>query len=219
VPKRPRRLETVDGDQHLLDLRPMPMQRHRVASRGPGVAEADHAADIFQPQHRVDDWQREDHVLAGIHRAILLQNFIGRDAACDHRVPDDLAFRNAGTRRHAAADDRPAKHPFAPEPMRFVDTKCDILAGAEHEQEIRRIDRRADQMPGIDVGDFRLGRQPCGIVHGPPRSQSDALMPRIPGSAKSIFIALDCEAAAAPWPMAATPRADDRTCSSAAGCA
>ncbi|NEV03187.1 YdcF family protein, partial [Bradyrhizobium sp. UFLA 03-164] len=40
--------------QHLLNLRPMPVQRHRIAPRGPAVAEADHASDIGETQRRVD---------------------------------------------------------------------------------------------------------------------------------------------------------------------
>src|SRR6266404_9207881 len=47
VPLRPRRLETIDHDQHLLHFRPVPLQRHRIAARRPGIAETDHAADIF----------------------------------------------------------------------------------------------------------------------------------------------------------------------------
>src|ERR1700722_15839322 len=49
VPERARRIEVVDRDQHLLDFRPVPLQRHRIAPRGPAIAEADHAADVRKP--------------------------------------------------------------------------------------------------------------------------------------------------------------------------
>src|ERR1700692_2749667 len=55
VPERARRLETVDGDQHLLDLRPIAVQRHRIAPRRPGIAEANDAADVCKPERRFDD--------------------------------------------------------------------------------------------------------------------------------------------------------------------
>ena len=86
MPKRPRRRKAVDHDQHLLHFRPVPVQRHRIAARGPGVAETNHAADICKSQRGVDDRQREDHVLAGVHRAILAQDDFSRDAARDHRT-------------------------------------------------------------------------------------------------------------------------------------
>jgi hypothetical protein len=92
MPARKRRLKTVDRDQHLLHLRPMPVQRHRIAARRPGVAEADHAADIFEPDRSLDDGQGEDHVLAGVGRAVFFQDAFVRDAACDHRGLDDLAL-------------------------------------------------------------------------------------------------------------------------------
>jgi hypothetical protein len=129
---------------------------------------------------------------------MFLQDLFGRDAARDHRVADDFALRKArtrrkaGSRRYAAADDRPAKQAFAPEIEGFIDATRDILAGAEHEQEIGGLDRRADQMLRIDVGNFRLGRPPDGIFHGPPRAESGATMPCLAGFTKSRFIALDC---------------------------
>ena len=60
VPKRPRRFETVDHDQHLLHFRPVTVQRHRIAARSPAIAETDHAADVDEPQRGIDDRQRED---------------------------------------------------------------------------------------------------------------------------------------------------------------
>ena len=111
--------KTVDHDQHLLHFRPVPVQRHRIAARGPGIAETDHAADVGEPERRVDDRQREDHVLAGVHRAILSQDDVGRNAARDHCAGDDLAFRQIRSRRHAAAHDRPAEIPLAPQPAGF----------------------------------------------------------------------------------------------------
>ena len=92
MPERQRRRATVDRDQHLLDLGPVPVQRHRIAARGPAIAEADDAADVFQPERRVEDGQREDHVLAGIHRAVLFDNMFRRDAALNHRRLDDRAL-------------------------------------------------------------------------------------------------------------------------------
>ena len=112
VPERPRRPKTVDHDQHFLHFRPVPMQRHRIAARGPGIAEADHAADVGEPERGIDDRQREDHVLAGVYRAILSQDDVGRNPARDHCAGNDLAFRQIRSRRHAAAHDRPAKIPF-----------------------------------------------------------------------------------------------------------
>ena len=38
----------------------------------------------------------------------------GRNAARDHGIRDDLAFRQLGPRCHAAAHDRPVEKPFAP---------------------------------------------------------------------------------------------------------
>ena len=167
MPQRPRRLEAVDHDQHLLDVRPVPMQRHRIAARGPGIAETDHAADVFQTDRGVDDRQREDDVLAGVHRAILSQNDPGRNAARDHRRRHDLAFRKPRPRRDPAADDGPAKIAAAPEPRGFRDALVDILAGAEHEQEIGRLQRGVDQMLRIDRGNFVFARQSHALVgHG-----------------------------------------------------
>ena len=159
VPERPRRRETVDHDQHLLHLRPVPVQRHRIAARGPGIAETDHAADIGEPQRRVDDRQREDDVLAGVLRAMLSQNDAGRNAARDHRTGNDLAFRQIRSRRHAATHDRPAKKTLPPQPAGLVDPFVDILARAEHEQQVGRPQRRLDQMPRIDRGDLGLRRR------------------------------------------------------------
>jgi hypothetical protein len=69
------------------------MQRHRVAARRPGVAEADHAADIFEPEGGFEDRQREQHVFAGVGGAVFLQDAFGRDATGNHRGLDDRAFR------------------------------------------------------------------------------------------------------------------------------
>src|SRR5882757_4128521 len=77
VPERARCFKTLDRDQHLLNLRPMPVQGNRIAARGPGVAETDHAADIFQPKRGLDDGEREDHILAGVGRAMFLQDAVG----------------------------------------------------------------------------------------------------------------------------------------------
>src|ERR1035437_9530946 len=72
VPERQRRVEAIDSDQHLLHLRPVPVQRHRVAARRPGVAEADHAADIRQAQRGFDNGQREHDVLPRATMAALM---------------------------------------------------------------------------------------------------------------------------------------------------
>jgi hypothetical protein len=48
---------------------------------------------------------------------------------------------------------------LAPEPARFIDARVDVFARTEHKQHIGWPERRLDQMPRIDVGDFGLGRQ------------------------------------------------------------
>ena len=196
VPERPRRPKTVDHDQHLLHFRPVPVQRHRIAARGPGIAEADHAADAGEPERGVDDRQREDHVLAGVHRAILSQDDVGRNTACGHCIGNDLAFRPIGSRRHAAAHDRPAKKPFAPQPAGFIDALADIHARAEHEQQVGRPQRRLDQMPRIDRGDLGFRWRSRGWdCHGNSlfirecRTKCRAQR----RFAKSHFVSLDCE--------------------------
>src|SRR5689334_6643288 len=57
VPALSRRGETVDGEEHLLHLRPMPVQGHGIAPTRPAIAEANHAADILQSKRGVDDGQ------------------------------------------------------------------------------------------------------------------------------------------------------------------
>ena len=167
MPERPRRRKAVDHNQHLFHLRPVPVQGHRIAARGPAVAETNHAADIRKPQRRIDDRQRKDHVLAGIHRAILAQDDFGGNAARHHRIGNGFAFRTVRSRRDAAADDRPAKIALAPEPDRSIDAFVDIDARAEHEQQIGRFQRRDDQMFGVDRSNLGLGRQSrASIGHG-----------------------------------------------------
>jgi hypothetical protein len=63
-----------------------------------------------------------------------------------------------------AAYDSPAEKAFAPEPESLADTRGNVLARAEHEQEIGWLERRADQMPRIDRGDFGLARQAVGSI-------------------------------------------------------
>jgi len=77
----------------------------------------------------------------------------------DHRPLDDLAFGSLRSRRDSAAHDSPAEKAFAPEPESLVHTRGNVLARAEHEQEIGWLERRADQMQRIDRGDFGLARQ------------------------------------------------------------
>src|SRR5206468_1087636 len=67
VPELARHAETIHRQEHLLDFRPVPLQRHRIAPRGPAVAEADHGPDIGEAERRVDHRQREQHILAGVH--------------------------------------------------------------------------------------------------------------------------------------------------------
>src|ERR1035437_8578076 len=78
----------------------------------------------------------------------------------------------------------------------FIDTPRDILARAEHEQQIGGLDRRADQMPCVDVGNLSLGWQSgVPILHSPPRfvtGTGGATMPCTGRIAKSRFIAPDC---------------------------
>ncbi|MGY3408556.1 hypothetical protein ACVWZV_004669 [Bradyrhizobium sp. GM5.1] len=138
VPERARRRKAVDCEQHFLDLRPVPVQRHRITPRGPGVAEADHAADIVQPERRVNDRQREDHVLAGVLGTMFLENSVSRNARRDHRRLDDRALGLLRARRHAAADNRPAEQTLVPQPGCCVGPQRDVLAGAEHEQQVGR---------------------------------------------------------------------------------
>jgi len=114
VPKPARRRKAIDREQHLLDLRPVSVQRHRIAARGPGVAEADHAADMLQPERRIDDRQREDHVLAGVRRPILREDSVRRNAGLDHRGPDDGALGVLRAGRHATAHNRPLEQTRAP---------------------------------------------------------------------------------------------------------
>ena len=121
VPERARRRKAVDGEQHLLDFRPVPVQRHRVAARRPGVAEADHALDILQSKCRINDRQREDHVLAGVHRAMFLEDKFRRNARGHHRRLDDAALGLLRPRGHAAADNRPAEQALAPQPCSRLD--------------------------------------------------------------------------------------------------
>jgi len=92
VPQCPRHVELIDRDQHLLHRGPVPVKRHRIAACRPAIAEADHAADIFQPQCGVEDWQRKNDVLAGIHRAMFFQYLFGGNAPLNHRGLDDRTF-------------------------------------------------------------------------------------------------------------------------------
>jgi hypothetical protein len=100
--------------------------------------------------------------------SVFLQDSVGRDAALDHQSLDDLAFRKVRSRRDAAAHDRPAKETLTPEPAGFVHPMRDVLARAKHEQEIGGLDARADQMRGIDLGNFGVGRQAGRILHESP---------------------------------------------------
>ncbi|MEY9467138.1 hypothetical protein ABH973_007551 [Bradyrhizobium ottawaense] len=165
VPERARRRKAVDGEQHLRHLRPVPVQRHRIAPRGPGVAEADHAADVCKAQRRIDDRQREDHVLAGVHRAMLLEDPVRRNARRNHRSLDDRALGLLRARRHTAADNRPAEIALAPQPRGGVCAQADVLAGAEHEQQVGRPERRLDQMGAVDSRDLVCRRQTRAAVH------------------------------------------------------
>jgi nucleotide-binding universal stress UspA family protein len=167
VPERARRRKSVDGQQHLFHLGPMAVQRHRIAARRPGIAEADHAADVRKPQLSVDDGERENHVFAGILGAMFLQNEVRRNAALDHRLLDDRAFRAVRSRRDAAADNGPAKIAGAPKPAGFPRAQGLVDARAKHEQEIGRLERGLGQMRRIDLGDLRRARQPViAIGHG-----------------------------------------------------
>src|ERR1700733_12039589 len=55
VPQRPRDAETVDRDQHLLDLGPVALQRHGITPRRPCIAETDHAADVGEAELSLED--------------------------------------------------------------------------------------------------------------------------------------------------------------------
>jgi hypothetical protein len=63
-------------------------------------------------------------------------NAIGRNVLLHHGRLDDLAFGKLRSRRDTAADDRPAEQPLASRFYGRLDTARDVLAGAEHEQQI-----------------------------------------------------------------------------------
>jgi hypothetical protein len=100
------------------------------------------------------------------------------------------------TRRHAAAYDRPAKETLAPKPVGFIDAPRDVLARAEHEQEIGGFEARADQMPGVDLRDLCFIGQSGAPVHRIPLRGccriDVATMPGAGPIAKSHFVAIDC---------------------------
>ncbi|MGY4293608.1 hypothetical protein ACVWXN_001703 [Bradyrhizobium sp. i1.4.4] len=166
----------------------MPVQRHRVAARRPGVAEADHAPDVSQSKRCINDRQREDHVLAGVHCAMFLEDEVRRNAGRDHRCLDDGALGLLRTRRHTTADNRPAEKALAPQPRGGVGAQANVLAGAEHEQQIGRPERRIDQMRAVDFDDLIRCRLAPAAIHG----WHDSTMRHRRGSAKSRLIAADC---------------------------
>ncbi len=188
VPERARRRKAVDGEQHLLDVRPVPVQRHRVAARRPGVAEADHAPDVSQSKRCINDRQREDHVLAGVHCAMFLEDEVRRNAGRDHRCLDDGALRLLRARRHTTADNRPAEKALAPQPRGGVGAQANVLAGAEHEQQIGRPERRIDQMRTVDFDDLIRCRLLPVAIHG----WHDSTMRHRRRGTKSRLIAADC---------------------------
>src|SRR6185295_2067677 len=105
----------------------------------------------------------------------------GRNAARDHGAGHDLAFRQIRSRRRAAAHDRPAKKTFTPQPAGFIDAHLDVLARAEHEQQVGRPKRRRDQMMRIDRGNLGLCRRsPVWDCHGSSRFISNAAQRAVP---------------------------------------
>ena len=109
-----------------------------------------------------------------------------------------VAFRQIRSRRDAAAHDRPAKIALAPQPAGFIDTLVDILARAEHEQQVGGPSaacsircRALIAAISASVGRSRrcdLSRQ--AAIYQEMRRTSAARLRRF---AKSHFVSLDCE--------------------------
>ena len=150
---------------------------------------------LAKAERRVDHRQCEHDIFAGVERVMLLQDFRSRHAARHHRLLDDLAFGSVRARRHAAADDDPAAKALAPQTAGLFDTQFDILARAEHKQEIGGLKDGLDQVRRIDRGNLgRIGHSPASVFHRSPcpSSREDGTMPRNAERAKSRLIALGC---------------------------
>ena len=166
VPELARHAETIHRQEHLLDFRPVPLQRHRIAPRGPAVAEADHGPDIGEAERRVDHRQREQHILAGVHGVVLFENAVGGNAAPDHRILDQRTFGGLSSRCDPAADDGVTEIALLPQPRGRGRAQLLLDPRAEHEQEVGGTQRRVGEVPRRDRHDLGVvGHAQRAISH------------------------------------------------------
>ena len=122
---------------------------------------------------------------------------------------DDLAFGSLRSRRDAAADDGPAKKALAPEPARPRRHAVDILARAEHEQEIGGLSGvRIRCCALIAAISASLGNAVGSIRHIGLALSSGNKLAEIAARrrvAKSRFIALDCGSVRTGCPSLSSP--------------